>query len=500
MLTLNDGRSELWQWDTGRTLAVDADCSQVHFSNKVFGRSIDVDVTDGVAIIPDIMLQSDNDLNVWAFAGTAENGYTKISKTFKVNRRNKPADYVFTPPEQTTIAEIAAIAQSVRDDADAGRFDGAQGPAGPIGPVGPKGDTGETGPAGAGVPDGGTAGQLLSKTESGTEWIDPPQSGVQPDWNQNDETAPDYVKNRPFYTGGPVETVLVEESTASFIESSGLYIANFPSTFEATVGETYKVYWDGAAYECTCVDMGKGYVIGNFSILGGNSDTGEPFVMIVDNGNGIIIATKDTSASHTFSISRFVQEVVKIDEKYLPDTVATKSEVEATQTTVDKNKETLSQILTYVSTFTFDKQTTGRDTFVRNGFNYYKISNFNPDPDDVISFTGTRESGENVSSITTGNNCVEYGFFIVVSAAGDCSLPISETFTSRFTAPSAGLYAMYTAGNSSQTAGTGEFTLRGSIGSSSITGLLLKSSTPDSTKKFRITVDDGGTLTATEVT
>ena len=42
---------------------------------------------------------------------------------------------------------------------------------------GAKGDTGPAGPAGAGVPDGGTAGQLLSKTETGTEWIDPPQSG-----------------------------------------------------------------------------------------------------------------------------------------------------------------------------------------------------------------------------------------------------------------------------------------------------------------------------------
>lgn len=106
MLTLNDGRSELWQWDTGRTLSVDADCSQVHFSNKVFGRSIDVDVIEGAAIIPDILLQTDRDLNVWAFVGTAENGYTKISKTFKVNRRNKPADYVFTPPEQTSLEEI----------------------------------------------------------------------------------------------------------------------------------------------------------------------------------------------------------------------------------------------------------------------------------------------------------------------------------------------------------------------------------------------------------
>ena len=106
MLTLNDGRSELWQWDTGRTLTVDPDCSQVHFSNKVFGRSIDVNVAAGVAIIPDVLLQTDNDLNVWAFSGTAENGYTKISKTFKVNRRNKPADYVFTPVEQTTINQL----------------------------------------------------------------------------------------------------------------------------------------------------------------------------------------------------------------------------------------------------------------------------------------------------------------------------------------------------------------------------------------------------------
>ena len=106
MLTLNDGRSELWQWDTGRTLSVDADCSQVHFGNKVFGRSIDVNVADGVAIIPDVLLQTDKDLNVWAFSGTDENGYTKISKTFKVNRRNKPADYVFTPPDQTSLEEI----------------------------------------------------------------------------------------------------------------------------------------------------------------------------------------------------------------------------------------------------------------------------------------------------------------------------------------------------------------------------------------------------------
>ena len=118
MLTLNDGRSELWQWDTGRKLTVDADCSQVHFSNKVFGRSIDVDVVDGAAIIPDVLLQTDKDLNAWAFVGTAENGYTKISKTFKVNRRNKPADYVFTPTDQTTLSKLEERLDRIEESQD----------------------------------------------------------------------------------------------------------------------------------------------------------------------------------------------------------------------------------------------------------------------------------------------------------------------------------------------------------------------------------------------
>lgn len=48
---------------------------------------------------------------------------------------------------------------------------GPQGETGPAGPQGPKGDTG------TGVPDGGTPGQLLSKTDSGTAWVDPPSTG-----------------------------------------------------------------------------------------------------------------------------------------------------------------------------------------------------------------------------------------------------------------------------------------------------------------------------------
>ena len=144
------------------------------------------------------------------------------------------------------------------------------------------------------------------------------QSVVQSDWNQNDDTKPDYVKNRPFYTDA-VETVFVEESTVSFVDAGGFYSAEFQSTFSATVGETYKISWNGTVYECICVILNNKRRIGNLSIMGDGPDTGEPFIMNVTNGEGINIATADTSASHTFSISGFVQEVVKIDEKYLPD-------------------------------------------------------------------------------------------------------------------------------------------------------------------------------------
>ena len=142
--------------------------------------------------------------------------------------------------------------------------------------------------------------------------------GVQPDWNQNDSTAADYVKNRPFYIGNPVEIVLVEESTISFAAAEGVYMGELKSTFVSTVGETYKVSWDGTTYESTCANFNSLQVIGNLSIMGVGSDTGEPFLAVVSNGERIKIATADTSASHTFSISGLVTEIVKIDAKYLP--------------------------------------------------------------------------------------------------------------------------------------------------------------------------------------
>lgn len=145
-----------------------------------------------------------------------------------------------------------------------------------------------------------------------------PQNSVQPDWNQNNDTQPDYIKNRPFYTVDPVETVLVEESVVAFeYVGEGLYAGYFELTFVPIIGETYKVYWDGTTYECTCADFSGRTTIGNLPIgfPGASSDTGEPFIMDLDNGLEVSVATRDTSASHTISISVVTPPVVKVDPK-----------------------------------------------------------------------------------------------------------------------------------------------------------------------------------------
>ena len=140
---------------------------------------------------------------------------------------------------------------------------------------------------------------------------------AQSDWNQNDETAVDYVKNRPFYTGNPVETVFFEESTLSFLDYGGVYGYEGPSSFIATVGETYTIYWDSIAYECVGVNSQGLSYLGNQHIGFEGVDTGEPFLVAMAD-NYMVIYTEDTSSSHIISIKGFPKEVAKIDTKYLP--------------------------------------------------------------------------------------------------------------------------------------------------------------------------------------
>ena len=184
-LSIQDGRAELWQWDTGIRLVMDEACEAVNISASTFGVTVDVTAAeDGktwVAAVPDEMLQKPGDLICYAVQSTAMGTITAAYRSFRVNRRPKPAGYVATPTEARTwqelddrkidapqtaqVGEVLTV-EKVDEDGKPTKWKTAQGirgekgdtgPAGPkgdTGPAGPKGDTGPAGPKGADGKDG----------------------------------------------------------------------------------------------------------------------------------------------------------------------------------------------------------------------------------------------------------------------------------------------------------------------------------------------------------
>ena len=313
--------------------------------------------------------------------------------------------------------------------------------------------------------------------------------GVQPDWNQNDDTAPDYIKNRPFYTGDPSETVLVEESTVSFSGSGGTYLGRILSNFEATVGETYKVTWDGTTYECVCVDFSNYLFIGNLSIMGTGSDTGEPFLMSITNGRGIEIYTKDASASHTISISGSIAEVIQIPDKYISNTFR---DVIIAGDPLHWSENDWTK---YYGLFQSGK------LLMINGIGSSNNEGY------ILSMVYVSHGAHRMSAIDSIGNFYNLGryqdgeedkfYWAPIISYGAFYFQYDETGSS-----ASGAYKRleifdgltFTTKNANEDAVSRNVVLEGDK------EIILSSSTSGSTKKFRVTVDDSGTIKATEVT
>ena len=105
MIKIYDGRESLYQWDLDRKVIIsDPTVTEIHFCNKTSDCSLVTNVHDGIADIPNILLQTDWPINVYAYCGDC---YTKEHTTFKVNRRSKPEDYVYTETEVKRWEDIA---------------------------------------------------------------------------------------------------------------------------------------------------------------------------------------------------------------------------------------------------------------------------------------------------------------------------------------------------------------------------------------------------------
>lgn len=139
------------------------------------------------------------------------------------------------------------------------------------------------------------------------------------DWNQNDPTADDYIKNRPFYTDENDKTVNVPEQKIT-IPSKIPYFAQLflPELIEFVVGQTYEVKWDDETYSCVAFDLNGISAIGNQGVFGDGTDTGEPFIMMISKAEGFErVFAPEAIGTHTVEVT--TTKVVKLDKKYLPD-------------------------------------------------------------------------------------------------------------------------------------------------------------------------------------
>lgn len=214
------------------------------------------------------------------------------------------------------------------------------------------------------------------------------------------------------------------------------------------------------------------------------SNDGTPCVTVLNDnsphGAGVYFLLVEGYA-YISSVSK--QEVIHpLHKKFLPPEAIRTAEI-----TVSNTPETV---------ITWDGTTDGLDSFYFNAFNYYKLSDLLPGKNAFIGTKQTLSSGMTQtvkeSSIYADANVLEAGYVYVVYKSGSVNIPLGSGFKT-VTVPSAGVYGIKR---------TDDYVANIPLLAASLVrkGIIVPSNTDGSSKEFLLTVDDSGTISATEVT
>ena len=309
---------------------------------------------------------------------------------------------------------------------------------------------------------------------------------VQTDWNQNDATAKDYIKNRPggyekgfeiTWDGDTTDRVkaIMENPLFEFYKVSDKIL-----TADQIIGATITTVQNGVTQQIVITDEDiseeefgystLGFLIatkqGTFNMEGDNISIPEP---------GIYFMSAGADGHSMFVSSLFNITVHPFDDKYIPDSIARKDEIYTNYN--------------HTMSITWDGNKDGKDTFLFNGSGYYKISDDVPVFKRIQSLSTTSNGGSELSDLYEGENCYRAGFSIVVTKAGTCQLAVDEGSTMQsFTAPSVGIYFWTNNTDRYQTS----LELTSFIEQD---GIIVNSAN----KKWKIAVDDNGVISATEI-
>ena len=334
-----------------------------------------------------------------------------------------------------------------------------------------------------------------------------------PPFSSGDSSVPKPLTYDYMPEGYPTKTLgtatLMEEQELAFaLEDEAVYSAYPNEAPEIVEGQTYTVNWDGTEYECVCAVFTSTILsLGNKSIYGSGNDTGEPFLYIRNQAVGAF-ATLETTASHTISVKRIDETVIPIDEKYLPESVFTDADWDFILNRPFFNKPLNVNITAENITET-----------VNVGSNYVDLGAIVPDFNEglyykvegEISFLST-SSGINyplqINGYYKANSQAEISLGTVYDSSYRSNLEVSLYGNNNMAYR--GKLCLNVFGNSAPYTITAAFTIISEVkmlledyipNTIQRVGddIIIPSSTPDSTKQFKITVDDSGTISATEI-
>lgn len=312
----------------------------------------------------------------------------------------------------------------------------------------------EYGGGGSGLPSGGAPyQQLVTDGDGNAKW-----------------------QGRLAYETDPVLEEIIPQTTVTFSEMSGKMAASWPESFDLVDGQTYAISWDGVDYICTGILFGGVYpVLGNLGLIGAGEDTGEPFIFM--NQGQWMVGSAESATEHVIGISEAAVEIVKIDEKYLPSA--------AVRAFNFPKNVAHKQMVDAITAFE-----TGSASIVWDGSKVIRA--FYNSHADMISVTFAEEP---LRLLTYSNNSGVYNKELGSETYGEVQAKKLRIVNDEGVVTVLSVTGKKS--NSTLAVNADRISINGTIFGFE---MILHSSTPNSTKKFKITVDDSGTISATEVT
>ena len=360
-------------------------------------------------------------------------------------------------------------------------------------------------------------------------------SNVQSDWNQSDETAPDYVKNRPFY-----KDVKILDSIDVDISWDGDTTGKTASSQNRFYKVSDSVFTEEQFLQMYFICNGSEIAMSSPDVLNSNSkvlsymDGGGP-VIAVDIGGNIqggppdvfpetgVYFPSDGSVTRLFSKESVLStETVlkKIDEEFIPDNVLHfKNEINNKLDSKNPNAfGSFSMGRKYPSVIGENSYAAGLTTIASGNASHaegrdttasgvYSHAEGNGTTASGISShsEGTATTASGYYSHAEGASTTAYGYYSHAEGEGTIASSPHQHVQGYYNLEDKANKYAHIVGNGDGPFRSNAHTLDWDgnawyAGTVEGKALILPSSTENSTKKFKITVDDSGAITATEVT